>query len=64
MPVMVPVRLSNNDRCQVSYEVGKEVPYCINDMASLYGIKNQCADAISPASTDNVLCNESSCLRR
>ncbi|MCP4048228.1 MAG: hypothetical protein GY732_19810, partial [Gammaproteobacteria bacterium] len=56
IPMMVAVRLSNNDRCQTSYEIDKEVPYCIDEMASLYGIKNQCIDQISPASTDNIFC--------
>jgi hypothetical protein len=41
VPMMVPVRLTNNDRCQTDAVDG----YC-SDLALAYGIKDQCIDAV------------------
>jgi len=59
IPMMVPVRLSNNDRCQIEYDLDEEeneVHYCDDATAYLYGIKNQCATTVTTDNTGAELC--------
>jgi len=45
VPMMVPVRLTNNDRC--AFPVNPvDVSYCNNEIAGAYGIKDQCIDTV------------------
>jgi len=52
IPMMIPVRLSNNDRCKTEYELlDGEFHYCDDATASLFGIRNQCIDQIAHTSS-------------
>jgi len=42
VPMAVPMRLTNNDRCAVA----NPAPYCLEDVAGPFGIKNQCVDQV------------------
>ena len=46
VPMMMPVRLTNNDRCNVPV-TGLEETYCNEGFAGIYGIKDQCVGQIS-----------------
>ncbi len=45
VPFAVPMRLTNNDRCQADGITGK--PYCYAATAAAYGVKDQCATKVS-----------------
>jgi hypothetical protein len=49
MPMAVPMRMTNNAKCNAPDETGlvKDDLYCDFELAEPYGIKNQCADTIT-----------------
>ncbi len=46
VPFAVPVRLTNNDKCQIPVDRDTEVTYCNYDVAATYGLKDYCADTV------------------